>query len=354
MTHSPSPAGRAQNIAIIGPSFFGYLETLQEGFRARGIETRFYDERWSNSVATKLALRFLPMGVKRALARRHHEGIVREILERDTTHVLVISSELFPVAFLETLRAKGMVVVSYSFDSFANKPHMSAVSAIADAAASFDPDDCAAAEMTYIPLYSNVPLAEQETPFAARDIDVLYFGTLHSNRPVWISRAKALCEKNGWNGRFLLYFHNRLIWYVRFAFKPSVWSLGRLLTTTSFSSAYLTETTRNAKVVIDVHHPGQTGLTMRVFEALSCGSVVVSTNPKVETLLPEDLAATRVRHATPENLPRIMAEALELDPPELSEETLYYLSAHRYLDQLCALLAQADARAEPRTTEFGQ
>lgn len=331
----------ARKLAIVGPSFFGYLETLQKGFRGRGINTQFFDERWSNTVISKMKLRFLPKSFSRAQAQRHHCAIYENIVEQGTTHVLVISSELFPVELLRALQAKGIQIIAYCFDSFTNKPHMREITAMADAAASFDPEDCKDADLTYIPLYSNLQINADQTPFKDREIDFLYFGTLHSNRPYWISRAKMICEKRGWSGQFLLYFHNKVLWYLRFAFHPSVWKLGHSLSTQPFPSTYLTQATMKSKVVVDIHHPDQTGMTMRVFEALSCGCVVVSTNPNVETTLPETIAEKRVRSFTAGTLQDVMTEALGMDLPGLAPEEKYYLSAERYIDQLSALIEQA-------------
>lgn len=336
-------------IAIVGPSFFGYLETLQAGFRARGIEAQFYDERWSNTVLSKIAFRFLPRAFTRRSSDAHHRKLVDAIMAQGATHVLVISSELFPVAFLEDIKSKGIKLIAYSFDSFANKPHMRLITEICDAGASFDPDDCNAFGLEYVPLYSNLVAKDAPTPIADRSVDFLYFGTLHSNRPYWIARVKTACDQNNWQGKFFLFFHNKLLWYIRFALSPSVWKLGKTLSTKSFPSAVLNAAALDAKVVVDVHHPSQTGLTMRVFEALSTGSVVISTNPNIRTYLPDDIAAQRVRHFDAATLPAVMAESLTMTPGALTADEVYYLSADRYIDQLCRLIADGpkiDPKAE--------
>lgn len=334
-------------IAIVGPSFFGYLETLQAGFRARGIEAQFYDERWSNMVLSKIAFRFLPRALTRRQSDAHHRKLVDEIMAQGATHVLVISSEQFPVAFLEDIKNKGIKLIAYSFDSFTNKPHMRLVTDICDAGASFDPDDCNAFGLEYIPLYSNLVVKEARIPIAERTVDFLYFGTLHSNRPYWIARVKTVCEHNSWCGKFFLFFHNKFLWYIRFALSPSVWKLGKSLSTKSFPSAVLNAAALDAKVVVDVHHPNQTGLTMRVFEALSTGSVVISTNPNITTYLPDDISAQRVRYFDKDTLPEVMEESLSLTPAALTADEVYYLSADRYVDQLCRLIADG-TRIDPQ------
>lgn len=38
----------------------------------------------------------------------------------------------------------------------------------------------------------------------------------------------------------------------------------------------------NTKVILDINHPGQNGLTMRTFETLGAGRKLITTNPKVK------------------------------------------------------------------------
>lgn len=339
-------------IAIIGPSFFGYLETLETGFRDRGINTHFFDERWSNTVASKIVSRFFPKFFYRRKIDEHQKEIFDKIIAHKTTHVLVISAESFPVALLAILKEKGIKIVSYSFDSFANKPHMRKVAEISESAASFDPVDCKDTNLSYIPLYSNLDHEAKNTPIDQRSIDFLYFGTLHSNRPFWVSRAKTICTANNWNDQFFLYFHSKILWYLRFILQPTVWTLGRELSTKHFPSHQLYDATANSKVVIDIHHPKQTGLTMRVFEAISGGSVIISTNPNIETALPSKIARERVRSFDKENLKKTMQEALTMTPPPLLPDEIHYLSAQRYIDQLCELLLQPSDDEFPKDLEL--
>ena len=39
---------------------------------------------------------------------------------------------------------------------------------------------------------------------------------------------------------------------------------------------------RNSKVILDINHPGQKGLTMRTFEAIGAGKKMITTNSEIK------------------------------------------------------------------------
>lgn len=326
-------------VAILGPSFFGYLQTLAERLNERGIQTEFYDERGSNSLWTKLKLRFLPKFIGQRQLKPHHDAIAADIRQKGITHILVVTCEVFPLETLRALQDDGIGIHAYCLDSFANKPHMRAISKIAKNTASFDPDDCANEGFVYIPNYSNLTQPEIIQPISERPVDFLFFGTLHSNRPYWISRVKSICKTQGWKANLLLFFHSKLLWYLRFATSPNVWHLGKNLKTVAFPKSDVNAASLNAKVVVDIQHPAQSGLTMRVFEAISCGNIVITPNKNIGAVLPSNLVQERVRTFDETNLEQVMKEALSLSPSELSEKDRYFLSEQRNIDQLIEFMS---------------
>ena len=325
-------------LAIIGPSFFGYLEDISDRLNARGLQTRFFDERKSNSVIGKLFARFSPVAVKQGQLAAHVDTIIDTILLSDTTHVLLVSVEVVTKQQISRLKKAGLTLCRYGWDSVRNKPKMYALDSLMDHIASFDPEDCATHGYIPIHLFS---APKGLSPAPPKTEDFFYCTTLHSNRPQLVMRLKKAIAANGFSDRMFLFYHSRLLWALRYAYQPTVWPLLREVSTEPFSLTAIAAATHGARVVIDIHHGAQSGLTMRTFEALSLEAILLTTNRASLSELPTNLAA-RVVLLDPENLDDCLRAAVTpaTDPKlvSLTDKDRYALSIDRFLDQITALL----------------
>jgi hypothetical protein len=326
------------NVAIVGPAFFGYLNRIAGLMTNRGIPTRFYDEFPSNGIFTKIILRYSPLAVRQLATREYHEQITAEIIRSGATHVLFGTIEMFPHACIRRLQAHGIVMSRYAWDSVRNKPYARTLDPYMLAVASFDPGDCDREGYTYVPLYSSAPTV---APTDGCDIDFLYCATFHSNRPFVIAKIIEESLRSDWKLELMLFFHSKKLWHLRYLFNPAVWHMGGLITTTPFSLDEIADRTARSRVVIDIHHGGQSGLTMRTFEALSLGAIVLTTNAAAPQGLPSQLR-DRVVVLDHDNVAASMSQALARPRGILTEEMRYYLSANRFIDQIIALLLGPD------------
>ena len=341
------------NVAIVGPAFFGYLGRLAAMMQQRGIPARFYDEFPSNRIFTKITLRYSSLAFRQRATRSYHQGITDEIIRSGATHVLFGTVEMFPHQCIRQLRDHGIVMARYAWDSVANKPHARTLDPFMGAVASFDLDDCRREDYRYVPLFSGLPAPAEAVP---ADNDFFYCATFHSNRPAIVARVIDVAKQADWSLKLMLFFHSRELWYTRYVTQPNVWRLGRLLSTVPFSLDEIASATARSRVVLDIHHHGQTGLTMRTFEALSLGSTVLTTNAMALKSLPEPLRE-RVVVLDPADMRASMAQALDRPHGPVDPDMRYYLSADRFLDQILALLlgdtGDTDARTSPNSAISG-
>src|SRR3546814_439027 len=274
--------------------------------------------------------------------RRYHEQITAEIIRSGSTHVLFGTIEMFPHACIRRLQEHGIVMCRYAWDSVRNKPYAKTLDSYMLAVASFDPEDCEREGYKYVPLYSG---ANAGAPTDRCDIDFLYCATFHSNRPSVMAKIIDESLRAEWKLELMLFFHSRKLWYLRYLLKPAVWHMGGLIATTPFSLDAIADRTARSRVVIDIHHGGQSGLTMRTFEALSLGAVVLTTNAIAPHGLPLQLRG-RVVVLDLDDVAGSMARALARPREGLTKEMRYYLSANRFIDQLIALLLGAEESTE--------
>lgn len=326
------------NVAIVGPAFFGYLRRIANLLTSRGVPAEFYDEFPSNKIFAKILLRYSPLVIRQRVARQYHIEITDKIISSGVTHVLFGTIEMFPHDCVRRLQDHGIVMCRYAWDSVVNKPYAKTLDPFLRGVASFDPVDCKDRGYRYVPLFSAVSSPAMD---ALRDVDFFYCATFHSNRPFVIKKVIAASAKAGWALRLMLFFHSKRLWLTRFAFHPEVWGMRDMFSTKPYSLDEIAAATVRAQVVIDIHHQGQNGLTMRTFEALSLGAIVLTTNAMALSGLPAELCE-RVVILDINDVDGSMRQALGRSVGALSPDMAYYLSSDRFLDQITALLLGVD------------
>ena len=155
----------------------------------------------------------------------------------------------------------------------------------------------------YTPDYAPLPSAEAPAP---RRYDLSFIGTLHTERYTF---AKTMFAQAG---RAFGFFFVQARWYfaiVKYLTREHArvpWSDVRF---TSLNRQEVAEVFRNSHAVLDMQRDGQSGLTMRTFEVLASGSVLVTTNE----------AIAREPFYDPDRVVVVPAEVAALDAADVSE-----------------------------------
>jgi hypothetical protein len=170
----------------------------------------------------------------------------------------------------------------YFWDSYQNMPADTLQKVpLFDRVLSFDPVDTTAdPRLAYRPLfYLNEYAKLPDSP--TDDIDLLFIGTVHTDRYAVLNRLKAALPST--------------IRFERVLYFPSEWLYrSRKLTDAAFRSAHKNEFVfkslskdevmaliARARIVVDIERPVQTGYTMRTLEMLGGRRKLITTNPKI-------------------------------------------------------------------------
>ena len=191
--------------------------------------------------------------------------------------------------------------------------------------------------MTYIPLFAEPIFAEEEVATESYAADIGFCGTVHSSRVRILTRLSAIAPAQGIRLALMLYYHSRGLFRLKGLIDRNVWTLAPAISSTSFPKREIAAMFGRTRFILDVPHPGQSGMTARTFEALRSGSRLLTFNRAAATLLPESLQ------------PRIkviddIEEAADIDyascgrMPPLSPDERYFLSLGRFVDQLLAMM----------------
>jgi hypothetical protein len=267
---------------LIGGGFFGYAQEIATALEARNRRVKWFEDRPATDTITKSLVRLAPALVAKK-ANTYFDGIIAQVRHEPIRDVLVIKGESLSVSSIHKLRAAFPQArfTLYFWDSYLNMPKDSTEKVpLFDSAFTFDPIDAQSDHrLRYRPLFFLDEYAN--LPEVSRDIDVLFFGTGHSDRFAVLNRlARALPQ----DVRFerLLYFPSRLIYAARHILYPSFWTAPRKeFIYKPLSKAAIKVLIARSKVIVDIERRVQNGLTMRTIEMLGAGKKLVTTNDKI-------------------------------------------------------------------------
>lgn len=276
---------RPPRLLLITPRFFGYENDIAAAFTRRGFDVQLIDERPSNASILRAMVRVAPQALARSVDRYYRALAERsELTELD--RVLVIKGEVVPRWFLQRVRASSpdALFIYYTFDSVLNHPHLGRIIDLFDHHLSFENDlEFDGQRFVYKPLFYSPefrPLKAGES----REHDVAFIGTLHSDRYAFASRFASMFER----AYIHLYVQARWYFLLQRARDRRLRSVRRSeVTFDKLDRAAVADVFRRSHAVLDMQHERQTGLTMRTFEVLASGALLVTTNPRAQRELGE-------------------------------------------------------------------
>ena len=197
--------------------------------------------------------------------------------------VLVVKGQALQPGIIESLKknSPGAKFVFYQWDSIQNNPNFWRLYEYFDSVVTFDPRDARDYGLGYLPLFYTkfVP----QPPLSDRPLDILFVGTLHSERLVLVKKLVKFCKERGIYFKFHIYCP--LLLQVRYFISGKIkLSDLSLISFRSISRKELRESYISSKVVFDVPLGSQSGLTIRSIEALGAGAILYTSNETVVEL----------------------------------------------------------------------
>jgi hypothetical protein len=186
--------------------------------------------------------------------------------------------------------------------------------------------------MTYIPLFAERVFSCASFKDKTCNDELVFLGTLHSHRAIQLSAIERAVEENGLRIRKLLYYHSRFLYCIKCLVHPRAFQYLPFLRTKGFDKREIASAYFCARGVLDIHHPGQAGLTSRTFEALRSGAWLITLNRTVLSL-PQELRQRVLLLSDTSELSSRITEVLSELPP-LSHKIDHFLSLERFAEEL--------------------
>lgn len=258
-----------------------YGDAIKDELEKRGAQVYAYDERPSQSSYVKIAIRLLKKKLP-YLFLSYINGIIKSNRSINFDYILVCRGEAFTPLVVERLRdtfPKAKMIL-YLWDIL-RTTNVCEVIPYFDKALSFDPDDVANNDKLifrptfYVPQYNEIKQCDDY------QYDIMFVGTLHSNRYRIIQNFISIFKDMGLSFFLYLYVPSRIVyikdWLKKFPYIK--------ISNVRFVPITMPDTVKvllKTKAVLDINYTSQKSLSMRAFEALAAHRKYITTNPEIK------------------------------------------------------------------------
>ena len=263
----------SKRILFIAPNFNSYHNKIIKEFRSQGYDVLFVQEKitgWFWDLICKInPVIYKAMQKKLLLWRLNKCG------DKNYSHLIVVRGEFVDESVIQFINEKFVIekFISYQWDSVRNNIQSLNHHNNGFKVYSFDKFDCKQYGFVYLPLF----FAEKYTTQIEREYDLSFVGVYTPERAKLISEIDAVLS-----GHYKLYFKlkiNPIIYVMLRLFSNDISGLSRsFFTFKGFSYFQAMSVMRRSKVVLDISHSSQSGLTMRTMEAVGCNKKLLTNN----------------------------------------------------------------------------
>ncbi len=273
-----------KRILFFSPAFFRYENMVADKMREMGAEVDMYDVRSVTSAMDRALLKISPAIFKRR-SQKYYENIIEENKNKDYDYILIVKCDMTPVSILERFRTvfpKAKLCLNL-WDSVENIPGVTEKFKYFDSLHSFDLNDCEKYPvLKFRPLFFGDQFRKEEHKGDYK-YDISFCGTVDSDRYAVIRQIQKIAEEKNLKCFWFLYLQSKFIYIFYKATKKEFRGVEE--STFSFDKMPSTEIAKvvdESRIILDVQHPKQTGLTMRTIEMIGMNKKLITTNESIK------------------------------------------------------------------------
>lgn len=262
---------------------FNLEKDIVKQLEKHGALVTYFDERPANNNFTKGMIRINRNFLQRKI-NNYYKKILNLIKNQNFDYLLVNRGEVVPAFFLEAFinSQPQCQRIFYTWDSFGNHSHGLSILKYFHKKFTFDKKDAEKYKIGFRPLYFTDKYRSIVNDPIEKSIDLLFLGTAHSDRYIISNHISDWCEENKLKSFNYYYMQGRMIYFFKKYFDNTFKMFDfKKLSFKSLSSQEVVEFYKKSNVILDISHPGQSGLTMRTFEAIGSGRKLMTTNVNI-------------------------------------------------------------------------
>lgn len=272
-----------KNILFISVSFFGYQNEIFNSIVKRGGNVDLFDERPKNTFFTKALIRINRNSLG-YLINKYYNKIINITQKRNYDYIFITKGESISSKSLIKLRKlhpKAKFIL-YLWDSIINNKNAIKNICYFDYVYSFDKNDCSRYNFRFLPLFY-IDTYENNEIEEKKDIDLLFIGTIHSDRYNFIQKINKQILSYKLVSYYYMYFPSIILFYkMKFENKIPRKISKEEFHFKSLGKEDIAKYLRRSNIIIDIQHPKQTGLTMRSIETLGAKRKLITTNVSIK------------------------------------------------------------------------
>jgi hypothetical protein len=258
-----------------------YGDCIRDELRRQGALVFEFDERPSQNPLIKAIIRVLRKKIH-WIFNFYIKKIIFLNKKRKFDYVLVLRGEAFNKKTIKILRRSypRSKIILYVWDVL-DSIKLQDVIPYFDKAFSFDPEDVRrTGNLNFRPTFF-LPQFKELSKREQKDIDVLFIGTLHSNRYEMIDTLKLYFEANGISFFSYLYVPSRIALF-KHLYIEKIKVNKRHIHFEPISLSRTVALIERSKSILDLNYTGQKSLSMRAFEAMASKTKYITTNEEVK------------------------------------------------------------------------
>ena len=329
-----------KKILFFSPAFFGYENKIKTKMTEMGASVDAFDARSVTGAYERALLKLGP-----ALFDKKTEGYYAHIFSQvkrvPYDYVLIVKCDMPTERVLKAYRKqfKKAKLCLHMWDSVKNIPNVEKKFQYFDYISSFDRFDCLNNRLIHFrPLYYCDEYKKEQKAGASYDYDLCFIGTIHSDRWKILKDIKKQAVRRGLRMFCYPYLQSPFIYWFYKLTKPEFWDTDRKeFRFGKISGEEAAWQVARSKAVIDIQHPGQTGLTIRTIEMLGMHKKLITTNADIQNYdfyRPENIQVIDRKR------PRLAGE-LKADYAALDEKTYEAYSLESWIYGVLGIGAEA-------------
>ena len=272
---------RNKKILLFAPPFFNYDLEIKNKLLSYGANVDLYDERPSSNVFIKAIIRIYSKSLS-FYAARYFNNIIAQNKNKNYDIVFILKGEVITRQIIERARSSypNAKFILYLWDSIQNYKEIKSCLPLFDRTLTFDINDSLEIKsLIFRPLFYLDDYKDCGFDDTKKAIDLLFVGTVHSDRWIFLKEIKEQAEKQNLHLYYYLFIQSPIVFFARKIFDKRLRSLAfKDVRIHSIAKTKIIELLKSTKVVIDIQHPKQTGLTMRTIEIIGARKKLLTTN----------------------------------------------------------------------------
>ena len=256
---------------IITPKrFYTFHGFLAEALESRGYEVSVVNDEYPENIIGILLGNLIP-SISKLLTLRFFRKSLAQNVRYDL--VIIIKGRGISIKTIKCLRDHAKKIIGYNFDSFRYNPSPLQWMKSLDKYATFDHQDSIDHGLEKIELFACVK--DIECTDKTTDLSIVFRN--HSDRLLYLDQISRLFSRI--KSEIFIYEKNIITFLTNFMAHPILmvkWRKHFSFKALDYSS-YIDMINRSV-YTLDFAHPKQSGTTIRCFEALQCGTKIISNN----------------------------------------------------------------------------